>query len=61
MPEHQILKRLIGREIDIDRYDGGHDHGRLLNVNRRSLWLVVDEEEDRFVSLTDIEALRAAS
>ncbi len=61
MPEHQILKRLIGREIDIDRYDGGHDHGRLLNVNRRSLWLVVDDIEDRFVSLTDIEALRAGS
>ena len=42
MPEQHTLKRLIGREIDIDRFDGGHDRGRLLNVNRRSLWLVLD-------------------
>jgi hypothetical protein len=61
MPEQNTLKRLIGREIDIDRFDGGHDRGRLLNVNRRSLWLVVDEVEDRFVALADIAMLRPAS
>jgi hypothetical protein len=60
MPEHQILKRLIGSEIDIDRYDGGRDHGRLVNVNRRSLWLV-DGDEDHFVPLSMICDLRAAS
>jgi hypothetical protein len=60
MPEHHSLKRLIGHEIDVDRFDGGHDHGRLLNVNRRSLWLV-DGDEDHFVSLADIAGLRAAS
>jgi hypothetical protein len=61
MPEHDTLRRLIGREIDVDRYDGGHDHGRLLNVNRRSIWLVVDDDEDRFIALADVATLRPAS
>jgi hypothetical protein len=51
---------LIGHEIDVDRRDGGHLHGRLLNVTRRSLWLV-DGDEDCFVELVEIEDLRAAS
>jgi hypothetical protein len=61
MSKHTTLRRWIGREIDIDRFDGGHDHGRLLNVNQRSLWLVVGDDEDRFVALADIATLRPAS
>jgi hypothetical protein len=53
MPERDVLRRCIGREIDVDRMDGEHFHGRLLNVNRRSLWLV-DGDEDRFVALADV-------
>ncbi len=60
MPEHQILKRLIGSEIDIDRYDGGREHGWLVNVNRRSLWLV-EGDEDHFVPLSMVCDLRPAS
>ena len=48
-PSRPTLKRLIGQDIDIDRYDGGHDHGMLLNVTHRSLWLV-DGDEDHFVA-----------
>ena len=61
MPEHHTLKQLIGSEIDVDRYDGGHDHGTLVNVNRRSLWLVVNGDEDRFIAISDVATLRAAS
>jgi hypothetical protein len=60
MPEPATLKRLIGRVVEIDRYDGGHDHGHLLNATRRTLWLV-DGDEDRFVPLSDVASLRAAS
>jgi hypothetical protein len=60
MPEQTTLKRLIGQDVDIDRYDGGHDHGMLLNATHRTLWLV-DGDEDRFVALSDVAELRAAS
>jgi hypothetical protein len=58
MPERDLLRRCIGREVDVDRMDGEHLHGRLLNVNRRSLWLV-DGDEDRFVALTDVAMVHA--
>jgi hypothetical protein len=60
MPAADVIRHLIGHEIDVDRRDGGHLHGRLLNVTRRSLWLV-DGDEDCFVELVEIEDLRAAS
>jgi hypothetical protein len=60
MPESQILKQLVGTAIDVDRLDGRHAHGMLLNVNRRSLWLVSDDE-DVFVPIEDVAQLRPAS
>jgi hypothetical protein len=59
MPERDILRRLIGHEVSIDSADGERVTGRVLNVNRRSLWLVAGDE-DRFIALADISTLRAS-
>ena len=61
MTRPDAIRRLIGQNVDVDRRDGRHDHGRLLDVNRRSLWLVAEGDEDRFIALADIEDLRRAS
>ena len=60
MPGHDNIKRLIGHDIDVERRDGHHLRGRLLNATHRSLWLV-DGDEDRFIEIVEIEMLRAAS
>ena len=60
MPEPRLLRLLIGRPVEVDRADGAHVGGTLLNVNSRSLWLL-DGDEDRFVRLADVVSLRAAS
>ena len=60
MPGQDTIKQLIGHDIDVERRDGYHLRGRLLNATRRSLWLV-DGDEDRFVEIVEIEVLRAAS
>jgi len=60
MPGQDTIRRLIGHDIDVERRDGHHLRGRLLNATRRSLWLV-DGDEDRFIEIVEIEALRAAS
>jgi hypothetical protein len=54
------IRRLIGHDIDVERRDGHHLRGRLLNATRRSLWLV-DGDEDRFIEIVEIEVLSAAS
>ena len=51
---------MLGHDIDVERRDGRHLRGRLLNATRRSLWLV-DGDEDRFIEIIEIEVLRAAS
>ena len=56
----ETIRRFIGHDIDVERRDGRRLHGRLLNVTRRSLWLV-DDDEDCFVAIGEIEHLRAAS
>ncbi len=60
MPGPDTIKRLIGQDIDIARRDGGYERGRLVNVTRRSLWLV-DGDEDHFIAIGEIMDLRAAS
>ena len=40
MPGRDTIKRLIGHDIDVERRDGHHLRGHLLNATRRSLWLV---------------------
>jgi hypothetical protein len=62
MTEPRSIKSLIGHDIHVDYFNGrrGQARGRLLNVNRRSLWLVADDE-DRIIRLDDVVALRAAS
>ena len=60
MPAPETIRRLIGHDIDIERRDGGHLRGHLLNATRRSLWLI-DGDEDRFVEIVEIHVLRAAS
>ena len=60
MPGQDTIRRMIGHDIDIERRDGHHLRGLLLNATRRSLWLV-DGDEDRFIEIVEIEALRAAS
>jgi hypothetical protein len=59
MPGPEALRQLIGREIHVDERGGTHHRGRLLNVNRRSLWLVEDDD-DCFIPLCDVADLRAA-
>ena len=60
MPGRDTIKRLIGHDIDVERRDGHHLRGHLLNATRRSLWLV-DGDEHRFIEIVEIEMLRAAS
>lgn len=60
MTEPRTIRRFIGHDVDVDYWNGGRAHGRLLNVSRRSLWLVADDE-DRIIRLCDIVGLRAAS
>jgi hypothetical protein len=60
MPGPDTIRRLIGQTIDVERRNGEREHGRLLNVTRRSLWLV-DGDEDHFIEIVEIEDLRAAS
>ena len=62
MPEPTTIKRLIGHDVDVDYFNGAHGHarGRLVNVNRRSLWLV-SGDEDRIIRLADVVELRDAS
>lgn len=59
MPGPDALKRLIGREIDVDERDGRHHRGRLVNVNRSSLW-IVEGDEDCIIPLTRVHDLRAS-
>ena len=62
MPSTHDLRRHIGDNVEIDWSDGGRVVRRLLNVGRRSLWLVT-EEEDHFVPLDRIttwHSLRAS-
>ena len=60
MTESTSIKHLIGRDVDVASYDGACTRGRLLNVCRRSLWLVTDGE-DRIIPLTSVAELRDAS
>jgi hypothetical protein len=46
--------------VDIDSWNGVRTRGRLLNVSRRSVWLVA-EDEDRIIRLADIVGLKPAS
>ena len=55
MPRTADLRRHIGDNLEVDWSGGGHAVGRLLNVGRRSLWLVTGEE-DHFVPLDRITA-----
>jgi hypothetical protein len=60
LPGRDAVRLLIGRDVDVDERDGVRHHGRLLNANRRSLWLL-DGDEDHFIPLVDVTDLRAAS
>lgn len=59
MPGPDAIKRLIGRDIDVDERDGRHHHGRLVNVNRSSVWLV-EGDEDCIIPLHHVADLRAS-
>ncbi len=60
MPESKLIKAFIGRDVDVDRLDGGQLRGLLVNASRRSLWLVEDDE-DVMIPLTLVADLRLAS
>ncbi len=60
MPANQTLRSHIGTDVAVDRADGEHVIGRLLNVGRRTLWLV-SGDEDRFVPLDEIVGWHLAS
>jgi hypothetical protein len=58
--EPKALKELIGHEVDVDERGGDHHRGRVVNVNRRSIWLLEDDI-DCIIPLDAIADLRAAS
>jgi hypothetical protein len=55
VPKTSDLRNHIGNDLELDRVDGERVTGRLLNVGRRTLWLVSDDE-DRFVPLDEISS-----
>lgn len=55
MPPNHDLRRHIGTELELDGPDGETIAGRLLNVSRRTLWLLIGDE-DRFVPLDQVAA-----
>ncbi len=57
MPQREALRRMIGHDVAVDDRTGRHHHGRLLNVNRRSVWLL-EGDEDCFIPLADVTDLR---
>jgi hypothetical protein len=60
MTEPRTIRRFIGSDVDIDSWNGVRTRGRVLNVSRRSVWLVA-EDEDRIIRLCDIVGLKPAS
>jgi len=52
------LRALIGRLVHIDLSDGHGLEGTLLNVNRRTIW-VVEGDEDWFIPLDEVAELTA--
>jgi len=60
MPALDVVKRWIGCEVDVDALDGSHHRGRLVNVTRRSLWILAGEE-DHFILLAHVTDLHPAA
>lgn len=59
MSEISPMKVLEGHEVHIERADGRRHDGTLLNVNRRSLWLV-EGDVDVLIPLDQVTVLRSA-
>ena len=53
------LRALIGRLVHVDLSDGADVEGTLLNVNRRTIWMV-EGDEDWFIPLDDVAAFTAS-
>lgn len=53
------LRALIGRLVHVDLSDGADVEGTLLNVNRRTIWMV-EGDEDWFIPLDDVAAFAAS-
>jgi hypothetical protein len=58
--EPAALRQLIGYEVELDERGGLHHHGRVVDVNRRSIW-IVEGDVDCIIALDAIDGLRAAS
>ena len=56
--ERTGLKALIGRFVHVDLSDGHDLEGTLLNVNRRTIWMV-EGDEDWFIPLDEVAAFSA--
>jgi hypothetical protein len=59
MIELERYRRLVGRDVQVE-WRGIRTCGRLLNVSRRSLWLVQDDE-DTMIPLSLVAGLQPAS
>jgi ribosome maturation factor RimP len=59
MIELEQFRRLVGHDVQVE-WRGTRTSGRLLNVSRRSLWLVHDDQ-DTMIPLAQVAALRPAS
>jgi hypothetical protein len=53
------LRALIGRFVHVDLSDGHDFEGTLLNVNRRTIWMV-EGDQDMFIPLDDVAAFSAS-
>lgn len=60
MPPTHDLRSHVGHELELDRTAGDTIAGRLLNVGRRTLWLIIGDE-DRFVPLDEVTAWHVAT
>ena len=58
MVELERYRRYVGRDVQVE-WRGTRTRGRLLNVSRRSLWLVQDDE-DTLIPLSLVAGLHVA-
>jgi hypothetical protein len=59
MARPEAIKRLVGHEVTIHADNGELASGLLINVTRRTLWLLKGDE-DCFVDLSAVQAVHPA-
>jgi hypothetical protein len=55
---HGTVRAWVGRVVDVAYADGRCVRGTLLNVNRRSLWLVEGDDHDVLIPWQEVAEVR---